>query len=367
MHRNDHAVRLRLTHHRGQRRIIIPVFFQHCRIFAVDRSIAFMAVDIPDLGPVQTGENGGNQFSVDTDRRFAEQRVRTGVRFIQHHGNLFPELPERLRPQMRLGKIDIGNFHIPGVGDAHDRRLSFRGDRLRGKAVEPQFPARHAGARGDRRIDRIDRFPDQAADPVHRILAEPLVGGEDLIADFAFRNGLPIFLRREIAAGAAVEFRGMPFAETFGIRGKTADVIVAQEETRMFLRQIGDGLENVFPVTGIERTETHLAAFQVDGPHPLFFVLVDTRPMAENALDQHAGFDLAPQQGAAEFAVAFDQEFRFFPGGESFRMERERIQGDIDPRLCFEFDDILRLQFLLAGVAGDDVVKTEIILSFHVF
>ena len=86
----------------------------------------------------------------------------------------------------------------------------------------------------------------------------------------------------------------------------------------MFLRQIGDGLENVFPITGIKRTEPDLAPFQVDGPHPLFLVLIDARPMAENALDQHARFDLAPLERAAEFPVAFDQEFRFFPGGIAF-------------------------------------------------
>ena len=86
--------------------------------------------------------------------------------------------------------------------------------------------------------------------------------------------------------------------------------------------------------------------------------------MPEDALEQDAGPDPAAAERPAELAVTLAQERRLFAGREPLRMQCQAVQRDTDPRARLQLDHVLRLQFLPADIAGNDVVEAEIFL-FH--
>ena len=143
------------------------------------------------------------------------------------------------------------------------------------------------------------------------------------------------------------------------MRGKTADIIIAQEETGFFFCQSGNGIENILTVLRIQRTEPRSFSFNIDCPGPLFLILVHARPMSQNALNQYTGTHPAASESRAEPAVTIGQIFGFAGSGKTFRMQSKSVKRDPDSGPFFQFNHLIRQEFFLTGTARNHIVKTK--------
>ena len=153
--------------------------------------------------------------------------------------------------------------------------------------------------------------------------------------------------------------------------GKRTDVVIRQDERRMFFRQQGERIGDVLRKAGVERTEPHLLTLCIDGPRPVFDILVDARPVPENRLHQNASTHSPFPLPASLFPIPSSQ-FRLEPpealhvppnlvdGGPTFRVERKRIEYKVVASPLKILLCIRRRNLLVPRRERNHVVESEI-------
>ena len=161
----------------------------------------------------------------------------------------------------------------------------------------------------------------------------------------------------------------MQFAEALR-RGKTADIIITQNETgRLFGKKDGH-VKDIFLKSLIQRAVTAQAPIHIDHPHPGFD---GTRlevgrgevpgAMPQHRLIKHAQSGATAGEMSFEFAVAVEHTVHLVHGGESAGAQGERIE-DIAVSGAFHiFDGVLSKKLFFPGGIGQNVEKIEFLIK----
>ena len=361
MDRYQHPERLRPFHCRDNLGIIAAIIGEDVGIVPRNRKPAEMGVDVPEFAALESAEQSRRELRVERARALAPEVVRKGVRLVQQTWDLLlPEIVEELRGQHPSREIVAAELAVLSVADAQRRKLPLRRHRLRRASRPPGLAARHAGAAGDRRIDRVYRFADQRRKTDDRIFLHPVEGVDNLLVR-TLADDPAQFVAGIQLTGATLEFREMQRTEALGVGLEAGHVVVRHNKGGPLLRGKTNRLADEFTMSGIERTEPHPGLRKRHGPLPLLVSVTDNRPVSERGLQQHPELDIAPLKFLLELPVARDQSFRLGDRGPALRMERKLVEYGIVAGPPAVFDHVLRQLRLRPWRKRRDIVEQRIV------